>query len=227
MAEKDLAYEGVVLNLRRFDQVKPEFLAINPRGLVPVLDHDGFVITESTLINDYLDEAFPARPLRPADPKGRARVAMWNRYIDDVPTMAVKKPSYQKNLRPMLQTLSDAELDEAVRRMPNPENAHNWRAAAREGIPAQELTEAHAKLRDTLDRMQAALAHSQWLVGDAFSLADVNMAPFVHRVASFPEYDLGGDWPRVADWYARLVARPSFAAANFAEQVATRDQPSA
>jgi glutathione S-transferase len=224
LAEKDIAYDGVVLNLRRFEQLKPEFLAVNPQGVVPVLDHDGFIVCESTVINDYLDDAFPETSLRPADAKGRARVAMWNRYVDDVPTMAIKKPSYQKNLRPMLQALSDAEIEDAARRMPNPENARRWRAAARGGIPAEELAEAHAKLRDMLDRMQAALADLPWLAGDEYSLADVNIAPFVHRLARFPEYDLDRDWPAVAGWYARLLARPAFARANFAEQVATRDQ---
>src|SRR6187402_776522 len=83
LAEKDLAYDGVVLNLRRFDQLAPEFMAINPRGVVPVLVHDGFVVCESTIINDYLEDAFPGTPLRPADAKGRARVAAWNRFVDD------------------------------------------------------------------------------------------------------------------------------------------------
>lgn len=227
LAEKDIAYDGVVLNLRRFEQLAPEFMTINPRGVVPVLVHDGFVVCESTIINDYLEDAFPDRPLRPADAMGRARVAMWNRFVDDVPTMAIKKPSYQKNLRPALLGLSDVELDEAVRRMPNPENARRWRAAARDGIPEAELAAADSDLRDMLGRMEETLAMSAWLAGDDYSLADVNMAPFVHRLASFPEYDLDRDWPAVANWYARLRARPAFTRAGFVEQAATRDQQSA
>jgi glutathione S-transferase len=75
-----------------------------------------------------------------------------------------------------------------------------------------------------LDRMQETLAGQSWLAGDAYSLADINIAPFVHRLASFPEYDLARDWPAVSGWYTRLRARPAFERANFAEQVATRDQ---
>jgi glutathione S-transferase len=224
LAEKELAYDGVVLNLRRFDQLAPDFLKLNPQGVVPVLVHDGFVVTESTIINDYLEDAFPERPLRPADAQGRARVAAWNRFIDDVPTMSIKKPSYQKNLRPVLQTLSDAEIESAVRRMPNPENARRWYAAARGGIPAEELAAADADLRLTLDRIQETLSLSYWLAGVLYSLADVNMAPFVHRLASFPEYDFDREWPAVGDWYRRLVARPAFARAGFVEQTSTRDE---
>lgn len=225
LAEKELAYDGVVLNLRRFEQLSPDFLAINPDAMVPVLDHDGFVLRESTIINDYLDEAFPERPLRPADAKGRAKVAVWNRLIDDVATLAIKKPSFQKNLRPYLQSLPDAEIDDAVRRMPNPETARRWRDAARNGIPEAELTAAHADLRRMLDRMQDTLGRNKWLAGDAYSLADINMAPFVHRIASFPEYDLARDWPAVAGWYTRLRARPAFSRAGFVEQAAAPGNP--
>ena len=224
LAEKELAYDGVVLNLRRFEQLAPDFLAINPDGVVPVLVHDGFTLRESTIINDYLDDAFPERPLRPADAKGRARVTVWNRYVDDVPTLAIKKPSFQRNMRPFLQSLPEGDIDAAVARMPNPETARRWRDAARDGIPVAELAAAEADLRRMLDRMQETLIRETWLAGDVYSLADINIAPFVHRLASFPEYDLARDWPAVSGWYARLRARPAFARANFAEQVATRDQ---
>ena len=71
--------------------------------------------------------------------------------------------------------------------------------------------------------MEAALEKSAWLAGDAYTLADTNMTPFVHRMASFPEYELSR-WPRVADWYARVMARPSFGAARLVEQMRTLDQ---
>ena len=72
LAEKELPYEGVVLSLRRFEQLSPDFLSINPEGVVPVLVHDDFVVRESTIINDYLDDAFPERPLR-----GRLPTLRW------------------------------------------------------------------------------------------------------------------------------------------------------
>jgi glutathione S-transferase len=71
--EKGLAYERVSLNLAKREQKKPEFLKLNPYGKVPVIDDGGKVLFESCIINEYLDEQYPAPPLMPKDPFLRAR----------------------------------------------------------------------------------------------------------------------------------------------------------
>lgn len=211
LAEKGLAWEGHALNLRTFDQLKPEFLAINPKGMVPVLVHEGHVLTESMVINEYLDEVFPAVPLRPADALGRARVREWTLYIATEPTWAIKGPSYQKNLRPALKgTKSEAEFAEIAAKMPDQENAQRWVIAATRGFTDAELDTELARLAKTLDRMESALEKSAWLAGDTYTLADVDMAPFVHRIAAIGETAMIETRPRVADWYARISARPAF-----------------
>ncbi len=93
-------------------------------------------------------------------------------------------------MRPFLQTLPQAEIDAAVRRMPNPQTARRWRDAARDGIPAAELAVADAELRTMLARMQETLARETWLAGDAYSLADINIAPFVHLIHSIDSVKL-------------------------------------
>jgi glutathione S-transferase len=74
--EKGLAYEGIKLDLAKRDQKKPEHLQRNPYGKVPVVDNGGNVLFESCIINEYLDEKYPAPPLMPKDPylRGRGRV---------------------------------------------------------------------------------------------------------------------------------------------------------
>lgn len=218
LAEKDLPYEQRVLDLRRFDQLEPSFLALNPAGYVPVLEHDGFVLAESTVINDYLDDCFPQMPLRPSAPRGRAEVALWNRHVDEVTSPAIKLPSFEQNIRPALASRPTAEIEAAVARMPNPETARNWREAAHGGIASDRLTQARAALGETLDRMESTLTRGPWLIGEQYTLADVNMAPFVHRLTALEGYFLPRDWPRVAAWYDRLRARPAFSAARFVEQ---------
>lgn len=227
LAEKGLPWEGHVVNLRAFEQVTPEFLALNPDAMVPVLLHDGLVLRESSVINDYLDEVFPEPPLRLPGARGRALVGMWSRFIDDVVSPAIKKPSFVANMRPYLQTLPAGYVEAMARRMPSPAIGERWRQAAEEGIPPLEVEQSHAELRRTLARMDDALAAgSEWLAGAQYTLADINMAPFIVRIDDLPGYDLARDWPRVADWLARLKARPAFGAAQFVEQRApSADEP--
>ena len=70
LAEKKLAWDSHHMNLRAGDQQKPEYLKLNPNALVPTLVDDGTVIIESTVINEYLDDAYPDLPLRPAAATG-------------------------------------------------------------------------------------------------------------------------------------------------------------
>ena len=64
LAEKGLDWASHHMRLRAGDQHKPEYLALNPNGVVPTLVHDGAVIIESTVINEYLDDEFAAPALR-------------------------------------------------------------------------------------------------------------------------------------------------------------------
>jgi maleylacetoacetate isomerase len=71
---KKLDYEDAFIHLRRGDQAEPEFLGVNPQGLVPALEVDGQMLTQSLPIIEYLDETHPEPPLLPRDAAGRARV---------------------------------------------------------------------------------------------------------------------------------------------------------
>ncbi|MGZ8362093.1 MAG: glutathione S-transferase family protein, partial [Allosphingosinicella sp.] len=82
--EKGLEFESVYVNLHKFEQHEPWFVAINPEGQVPVLDHDGAIVTHTTVINEYYEDAFPdLPPLRPNTPLGNARMRYWNKFIDE------------------------------------------------------------------------------------------------------------------------------------------------
>lgn len=218
LAEKGLAWEGHALSLRDFEHLSDGFLAVNPDGLVPVLLHDGFTVCESSVINAYLDEVFPNPPLTPPGARGRAQVAMWSQFIDDVTSPAIKKPSYTVNLRPHLQTLDPDLVARMLSRMPSETIATRWRdVASATGYAPAEIDQSLAELRRSLQRMTTALAQGPWLVGAAFSLADINMAPFVARMATLAQFDLQADWPQVHDWYQRFCSRPAIAHARAAE----------
>jgi glutathione S-transferase len=73
LAEKNLPYETVPIDLKKGEQKTPEYLKLNPYGKVPVLTDDGTVLYESCIINEYLNEKYPNPPLMPADLGKRAK----------------------------------------------------------------------------------------------------------------------------------------------------------
>jgi len=83
LAEKDLEYERVHVDLRKNEQKTPEFLKLNPYGKVPVLIDDDVVVYDSTMINEYLNEEYPNPPLMPEDSAGRARVRLLEDFCDN------------------------------------------------------------------------------------------------------------------------------------------------
>jgi glutathione S-transferase len=83
LAEKELSWQGHHLSLRIGDQQKPEYLKLNPNAVVPTLVDNGTVIIESTVINEYLDDAYPEQRLRPADVAERARMRLWTKQLDE------------------------------------------------------------------------------------------------------------------------------------------------
>ena len=91
---KGLAFEERRLDLFSGDQLQPAYLKLNPNGLVPTLVHDGAPVIDSSVIMEYLEEVFQGgRALVPADPVERARMRALIRFIDEVPTPAVRVPS--------------------------------------------------------------------------------------------------------------------------------------
>ena len=80
LAEKNLPYETVPVNLRAHAQKTPEFLKLNPNGKVPVITDGDTVLYESCIINEYLDEKYPTPPLMPQDPAKKAKARILTDY---------------------------------------------------------------------------------------------------------------------------------------------------
>ena len=208
--EKGLAWTSRPVNLRVHEHLTPEYLALNPNGVVPTLLHDGEAIVDSSVINEYLEDVFPARPLRPAEPKALARMRAWRAYIDEVPTTAIRVPSFQLFIRRGLP--AGAAFDAHAARLPL--RKHFYGKMRDGGFSETDQAEAREKLRQSIDRMEAALADGRpWLCGDMFTLADISIMPSIVRLEDLGMAELWADRPLVTQWYARLRARPAFALA--------------
>ncbi len=94
LAEKDVPWTSRYVSLVKGEQLTPDFKKMNPRGLVPVLVHDGNTIVESSVICSYLDEVFPGPPLSPKNPVERATMRLWCKLPDDILHMACATVSF-------------------------------------------------------------------------------------------------------------------------------------
>lgn len=210
LAEKGLAWESRHVDLMNLEHTKPEYLKLNPNGVVPTLVHDGVAVHESTIINEYLDEVFPEIPLMPADPIAKARTRFWVKFEDDVLHPAIRPTTFAIMMSPELAKRSDKELDELVNSHPNRQRAEEYRRAARAPVDEEKVRAAIQMVVSALDRLNRRLSDAPWLGGEAYSLADVAAAPFIDRLS---ELDLTSLWTGKGgfnDWVERMRARPAY-----------------
>jgi glutathione S-transferase len=212
LAEKRLEWVDRRLNLAANDQLAPDYLALNPNGVVPTLVHDGQAIVDSSVICEYLDEVFPQQRLTPDDAVARAHMRAWMRFLEEVPTVAIRVPSFHQVLARRFETL-DAERFNAEVADARPLRKNFYRRMGPHGFNAEEVRVSLDELSRTLDRMEHALANGPWLLGDAYTLADIVVTPTIDRMADLGLSSLWARHPRVSDWYRRIQARPAFAAA--------------
>src|SRR5882757_1904093 len=103
---KKLPFDEVKLNLLEGDQLKHDYLKLNPNGVVPTLDHDGAIITDSTVITEYLDVIVPAASFTPEVPAIRAHMRALMHFIDEMPAAAVRFPTFNLAFLPSYQRMS-------------------------------------------------------------------------------------------------------------------------
>lgn len=215
LAEKGLAWTSHRVDLFAFENLRPEFLALNPAGVVPVLRHGDVVLPESSPINEYLEEAFPSPALTPRDPAERARMRIWVKLQDEVLYHAQRPASFQLLIKKRLGAMSPEAMAALVAGHPNPERARHFITWATGPVDMAVVEDARQKIDAVLARLDAGLADGrEWLSGGMFSLAECALAPFVDRLRRLGFDDLWAGRPRLATWMERVAARPSYAAAR-------------
>ena len=188
---KGLAYDNAFIHLRRRDQEKPEFLSVNPQGLVPALEtDDGQVLIQSQAIVEYLDETHPQPPLLPPYPADRARV----RALAAIVACDIHPINNLRVLRYLSRPLGH---DEAA----IVEWYNHWIAA---GFRALEPLLAN-------DQRTGAFCH-----GDSPGLADIALVPQVFNSYRYP-FDLT-PFPTIERIYQACMKLDAFAAADPSSQ---------
>jgi len=214
---KQIPWQSHSVDLPSNENMQPWFLGINPRGLVPVLVHDGAVHIESNDIIQYLEQIFPMPRLIPAGHENE--VAALLKHEDDLhldlrtlsfrfvfappgpPKPAAALASYAANGSGTVQGAKDHEKQVQI---------EFWQRAAREGFTEVQARASALKFRAELDKLDTTLARRPYLMGDALSVLDIAWLIYAHRLrlAGYPFARLH---PHVHAWAERLRAMPEFA----------------
>jgi glutathione S-transferase len=210
LLEKGLSWTTRLVDLTKLEQKRPEYLKLNPNGVVPTLVHGERVLYESNVITEYLDDVFPAPRLYPEDAWARAQAKMWQAF----------ELSMAKEYRPLMylrivgpfDRLQPKEAVMAAARRSTEDPAHlDWVSRVYDGtaVSEDEARWLESLLMQRLERLEAALAGREFLVGNRFTIADLSVYP---RVAMYPIVQLPLDsarHPNLIAWLARVGRRPS------------------
>ncbi len=214
---KGIAWQSHLVDLPSNENFRPWFLGINPRGLVPVLVHDGAVHIESNDIIQYLEQRFPSPKLIPAGHE--SEVAALLKHEDDLhldlrtlsfrfvfdrpgpPKPAAALESYAAHGTGTVRGEKDRDKDIQI---------DFWRRAAAEGFTDERARASARKFRVEFDTLEQRLAQQPCLMGDAPSVLDIAWFIYAHRL-SLAGYPLERLHPHLFAWMERLGARPEFA----------------
>ncbi|MFZ1920275.1 MAG: glutathione S-transferase family protein [Xanthobacteraceae bacterium] len=214
---KGIPWQSHPVDLSNNENMQPWFLGINPRGLVPVLIHDGAVHIESNDIIQYLERTFPEPKLVPAGHE--TEVAALLKHEDDLhldlrtlsfrfvfappgpPKPAAALESYRANGSGTVGGLNDHEKQVQIA---------FWQRAATEGFPDQRARVSAQKFRTEFDALDKTLARQPYLMGNDLSVLDIAWFIYAHRL-SLADYPFERLHPHVHAWAEKLRARPEFA----------------
>jgi len=215
LREKGIDWESHPIDLARQQHVTPWFLGINPRGVVPVLVHDGVVHVESNDILEYLDERIPssAEPYLPQNEAER-HLARESLDLEDSLHMDLRTITMGFLAPAALARKSPKTLDAyATEGAPDPkrdEEVDWWRRFAEVGIPDADALESAAAFGRAFSDLDAQLAERPWLLGDRISVLEIAWFISVHRLA-LAAYPLERH-PHLRAHYETLSLRPAFSA---------------
>jgi glutathione S-transferase len=215
LIEKGLSWSSEYVDLFNNEQYRPEYLKLNPKGVVPTLIHDGNAIIESTLICEYLDQTFPEPPLVPASAYARSQMRRWSKHIDEGVFEATREISFSAMFRDKMQSMTQEQRDGRFRNIGDPGRRARMISTYEQGCDSPFVEQGIFAFEKLFQEMEDALAAGQdWLVGTSFTLGDINVMPFAARLHYLSLLDVWiADRPRVQSWWERARSRPSFSVA--------------
>ena len=207
LEEKGLEWESIIVDTAMGDasQRPDNFHEFNPKGLIPLLDHDGFIIPESTLILEYLDDVFrDHKSLSPGTAQGRARMKLWMRKIDDGIHVASRTIGVCIVNRHFYKEAETKTIADYYKKMRDETRKSNDKINTELGLESPLLKPSLQAFKNLFIEMDNQLGEQAWLAGDKFSLADISLVVYLTRLTSFQMAPLWVEQRHLSNWFDRI-----------------------
>jgi glutathione S-transferase len=213
LTEKGQSWDSVRVDLFKSEQYDPNYLKLNPKGVVPTLVHNGNPIIESTLICEYIDETFPNPPLMPNDAAGRTRMRLWSKFVDEGLHDGVTELSFSAMFRERMKAMAPEMREKRFANVGDPRRRDRFKSTYELGVQSPFVLHGIAAYERAFKYLEQTLVENggPWATGKSPTLADINLMPYAARL----EY-LGligvfiDERPRVREWWALASDWPSF-----------------
>ncbi len=210
LAEKVISWDSKIVNLVEKENLRPEYLKINPKGVVPSLIDDGKTILESTIIMEYLDTKYSPDSLKPEGAYAQAQMRKWTKWVDEILHLNWAGLAWTALIRPVWLKKSPAEIDELLAKVIDPNRRERQLRILKQGYESQEFMNSMSTLYRTLVEMEKVLAQQVWLVGGRPTLADLAVLPYIITAEKLGLDMMLDEYQGVTAWLERWRLRPAY-----------------
>lgn len=211
LAEKGLEWKGHLIDLQKGEQFEPDYLALNPNGVVPTLLDDGYIVTESSIILEYVDSLSSSNTLMPESLRGQTRARLWLLRCLDIHAAINTMTFATVNRQQIVSSKTPEEIAASIAKMPNPRAAAKRADLFEKGLDSAHVVADFFVLRKVFMDMQDALAQGPWMNGDRYSIVDAAIIAYIDRL---DRLGMSGLWeeryPGVGKWLSASRQRPSY-----------------
>jgi len=214
LAEKKLAWQDHPIAIDKGEQFAPDYLKLNPNAVVPTLVDENFVVRESSIILEYIDQLCDKTTLMPNELKAQTTTKLWLLRCLDIHA-AINTLTFATVMRyKILANKTAKEIEASIAKIPNKNAAMKRRDLINSGLDSTYIENDLNTLKTVFTDMQASLSNKAWLMGDEYSMADTALIAYIDRINRL---GFDGLWeensPEISRWLAQSKARNSYAQA--------------
>ncbi len=211
LAEKQIPWDSEHLDLSKNEQSDPQYMKLNPEGVVPTLVDGDMVLRESSVIAEYLDQLSDHNPLAPTDPRDLAAMHLWLTRAIEIHA-AINSLTFATLMRQnQLRDSTPEQVKARIATFPNPQIRSKRLDLYRNGVNSPYVAGALFTLKRMFEDMSVVLESADWLTAGQYGLSDIAVIAYVDRLDRLGMSGLWTeDFPKIDPWLRANQARPSY-----------------